>query len=1318
MTPTPVRQKLQNLLTPKVADRAIVMTDSMNLKDFPEFGTPHPDTGRYPNHKFAGAAKADDAGLFYSWIYLAPREDQDDYNWEFTKADIGGTRFDAIQRTYITPRGDFDTTVPAMGAAGSLVPVGQIPAGHVLALRKQVRSGDQEIDSLFVVDVQTYVRRVSLTEIELDIQTGRSKDAVTTLYLRTEEIASGVTVGDVVADPNSPYRGLQANGTFREIKQLSDEWFSITVSRLIAPGTVVTPIDPEDPPTVINPPVSEVVDRPVPKVDDYIVHFKAAPAYASYGDAHPTRAGFFLTYIKPADEIGQVYEYFYAKSFLDQDVYNFEISQGDVLSRAYIIPRAGYLDGTALPPISVGTLVPATSTPAVLARYGYTHEYVGRADKELDSYFITVIRVFQKIVQTQTTFDGELGRQVLETATFIAKGTNSEVQTPGYEVVVDDTHSQYDRVTTRQLLPNAGDPQTGGAITFPIQLPTIPGRANFPVPPLLTRVSLEQQWAIAISDAPPAFDQDYYFDFKTIEPPSGPYEAQTLRFLTDNPQDIVDNFPLVRIAPVTETIGIASAWFFAHPEQNQAKANARQISVPPSIHGAIEINEPDGPTIGLITKVLPPTPGFAEFVSTGIAIADVNTSKTRFDLYIVSVDQVSIGGVYTGSTYSFGVGNTGGLEASVDTSTAPVVASATFSVDNTVLSGTATSLSSIRVFTGSGPTATELGQAVTDPDGLFSVVMNTVFVDATSVSVTARLSGKTSAVLTATANDLAPAAPTVFLLADNASLIGYSEPGATITIAPDPIQQEITLTLTGTATADGTAAVEFSTAFITSSPFVILVDFLNTETASQVAVRVRAALVANSAISAMFDVDVSGPDVVMTKKVSAPNDASAYLNIAGEEGIGTDTSTITIPGRGTTTVTADGSGNFTYTFDPALTDGVSIVVTATDGGGTSPAVTIVSSSTVPATPTATLDDPGTISGTGTIGSVVIATYQGVQVGTDTVDGAGDYEMTLTRLFISGEEIFVYAHAAGDSQIRSAATSVTAGNLGIPKPVISTVEDLHYGTMPASLLAEVGSLSDITVVVREMQGAMASHEVTIAANYEWSFSIETLFSLSMRPENGERFEVFYRLSIGAGDADGPAEIIAYPVVPIVASSVAWTTPMKSGQLTNTPFFLQQESNGVSFFGSAWATEFPEFITVFSTGARAPQVGILESETTGVVTFPGSRRLWWTIPDADKNIAWVKVSYMGDGTVVRVRYPGSALATDVFTLVTADGYAFKERVNIPIIQWPYAGSGGKTDPDMTITNLKNVIPPIIEVEVISPDGRSGKTTFQRSSYHPFR
>lgn len=1318
MNPTPVRQKLLTFLSPNIGDVLIAQTEDTSIRAIPEYGTPHPDAQAYPDHKFCLAVKADDQGKLFTFYYAAEWESQDLYNFEY----ISGSpdfKFDMIQRTYVIERANFEETVPAYGSAMPLIPENKWRTGYVLFQKKQVRSEIKELDSLFVFEQRIYVKRVTLSKVELDLQTGRSKRSLTTIYHRGEELTTGLLVEDAAADPNNAYWGLQSNGLFRELNQLSENFYAVTESFQIADGTIDPP-EGEDPGS-LNPPSVEVVERPVPKVDDYIVHFRAAFLEIPYGTAHPERTGFFLTYIKPADETGLLYEYYFVKSFEDQDDYNFTISQGDVLTRAYIIPRAEYLAGTALPALVVGDVIPAADTPAVLARYGFTHEYQDRADKPLDSYFVTVIRVFQKIVQSQVTFDNEFEREVRETVTFIAKGSSTFQNSPGFEVSVDDTHSQYDRVTTRELLPNDGDPTEDDRLAFPIQLPSVPGRANFPVPSLLTRVTIEQAWIYAysvIGESPPAFDQDYYFDFKTIDPPQGPYDSRTLRFLTSDPQIVEDAYPAVRISPARETIGIASGWAYSHNDQNQAKVNARQINVPETIHGTIEINEPDGPTVGLVTTLLAPTPGFNEFIASSVVTADVNTSKTRFNLYVVDVVQVSIGGVYNNANYGFGAGSTGGIDAATDTTGAPVVSSAVFSEDNVTLDGTATPASSIRVFTGSGTTAVELGRATADPDGNFSVVMSTVFTDTTTVNVTARKSGKTSIILTATSNDLAPAAPTAFLASDGIALTGVTEPGALVTIAPDPVQQEITLTLTGTATADGSAIMELFTAFIPASPIFVPVAFLNTETASQVAIKARVALLENSAISAMFDVDVSGPDVILTKKSSAPNDASAYLNIEGADGIGTEASTITVAGRGTVTVTADESGNFAYSFSPSLPDGVTIAITAADAGGTSPATVIEASAIIPTTPTATLDDPSTISGTGTIGSVIVAVYQGEEVGTDTVDGSGDYEITLTRLFIAGEEITVYAHNSGSPSIRSASVYVTADNLNIPKPVISTVEDLYYGTMPVELLAEVGSLSDITVVVKELQGAMAEEVVTIAANYEWSFSIMTLFGLTATPENGERFEVVYRLSLAAGDADGPAATIGFARVAIPSSGVAWTNPPRTG--LSASFVNYQDWTGSYWSGGSWLTDFPEFLTVSSGGVTTPQIGTAGLTTTGSaqVGYPGGKRVNYMRPDGSKNLAWVKVSYMGDGTVVRVRYPGSAKATQEFTLTSASGYAYKQRVNIPIITWTFPGNGDHTDTDMTLANLKTLIPPVIEITVESPDGRTGQTTHQRVSYTPFK
>ena len=194
----------------------------------PEYGTPHPDTGKWPNHKlvFVRPVENERDGIF-EFFYAADRDNQNLYNWEVTKADIGGTRFDAVARDYLVPRASFVTTTPTMGTAMPNVPTGKFTGTFVLAERSQKRIGQQELDSLYVVDSHVYIDKQPLVDIEINRETGTAQQITTNYYYRGESVG-GSTIETLVANPSNSYWNLNSSGFGNVAKQLSDDWWEVT----------------------------------------------------------------------------------------------------------------------------------------------------------------------------------------------------------------------------------------------------------------------------------------------------------------------------------------------------------------------------------------------------------------------------------------------------------------------------------------------------------------------------------------------------------------------------------------------------------------------------------------------------------------------------------------------------------------------------------------------------------------------------------------------------------------------------------------------------------------------------------------------------------------------------------------------------------------------------------------------------------------------------------------------------------------------------------------------------------------------------------
>jgi hypothetical protein len=97
-----------------------------------------------------------------------------------------------------------------------------------------------------------------------------------------------------------------------------------------------------------------------------------------------------------------------------------------------------------------------------------------------------------------------------------------------------------------------------------------------------------------------------------------------------------------------------------------------------------------------------------------------------------------------------------------------------------------------------------------------------------------------------------------------------------------PTQQVETATAAGTITGSGNATVIVTAAGMTGTPKTISVAVLENDTAADWAAKVRAALNADSAVTALFNVGGSSATISLTRKAPAANDSS--LNISLDNG--------------------------------------------------------------------------------------------------------------------------------------------------------------------------------------------------------------------------------------------------------------------------------------------------------------------------------------------------------------------------------------------------------------------------------------------------
>ena len=230
--------KTDNAFTVFVKDDPSTISFTSNsraYKSHPNYGTAHPDTENFPRHKLCYVKQADGEGLYFEYYYAADRLHQDDYNFEFSQADLGGNKYDTVVRTYVTLRSDFDEADTKYNAGDRMpdVPDAKFPDNtYILMTRQQKRIGDAELDGLFVVEQRVYFNRVDIVTQNLDPATEGVLETKVSLFYRGETyIPASANIQTAADDPTE--WGLSTAGINSEVEQLSHDWWKVTQQDVI-----------------------------------------------------------------------------------------------------------------------------------------------------------------------------------------------------------------------------------------------------------------------------------------------------------------------------------------------------------------------------------------------------------------------------------------------------------------------------------------------------------------------------------------------------------------------------------------------------------------------------------------------------------------------------------------------------------------------------------------------------------------------------------------------------------------------------------------------------------------------------------------------------------------------------------------------------------------------------------------------------------------------------------------------------------------------------------------------------------------------------
>jgi hypothetical protein len=154
----PYRQDRKILPTPLIADILFSEIRDCNRSEFPAYGTPHPNAVKWPNHQLVYIKPVDiERNEIFEFFYAADRANQDLYNWEYSKTEIRGVKYDSVVRTYLTLRDDFVQESPELDTVMPDVPAGVFNGTYTFFEKIQSRTGEKELDSIFVTEKHVYV---------------------------------------------------------------------------------------------------------------------------------------------------------------------------------------------------------------------------------------------------------------------------------------------------------------------------------------------------------------------------------------------------------------------------------------------------------------------------------------------------------------------------------------------------------------------------------------------------------------------------------------------------------------------------------------------------------------------------------------------------------------------------------------------------------------------------------------------------------------------------------------------------------------------------------------------------------------------------------------------------------------------------------------------------------------------------------------------------------------------------------------------------------------------------------------------------------
>ena len=224
----PFRQDRRIYPTPDSGDVLFSQVKDCSRSDIPAYGTPHPDSAKWPYHKlvFVKTVDIERDGIF-EFFYAADREEQDRYNFSFGYRNIignvGGREFRVVTRTYLTLRSEFDPLFPAFKTPMPEVPESTFDGINYLFFDKKQAKSEPELDSLYVIEERNYVEESFL---DLKLSHGAQKPEVVPEKFRSilptvsvEYIEEGLASAPTLASDELSVTEDQLNPSVKLVKR-------------------------------------------------------------------------------------------------------------------------------------------------------------------------------------------------------------------------------------------------------------------------------------------------------------------------------------------------------------------------------------------------------------------------------------------------------------------------------------------------------------------------------------------------------------------------------------------------------------------------------------------------------------------------------------------------------------------------------------------------------------------------------------------------------------------------------------------------------------------------------------------------------------------------------------------------------------------------------------------------------------------------------------------------------------------------------------------------------------------------------------------